>query len=212
MAAKRIVIVGAGGHGKVVADVAALAGWTVAGAVDRSPSGGPALASGLKILGGDDALPGLKAKGVKAAAVGVGGVQDTGPRRAVRLKLAALGFSLPALKHPSAIVARGVPLGDGAQVMAGVVINPGASVGEGVVVNTGAIVEHDCTLEDDCFVGPGAVLGGDVSVGAGAFIGLGATVLPGVALGPGCVVGAGAVVVEDVPQKAVVAGVPARSR
>lgn len=203
-----LVLAGAGGHARVVADLVASAGrHRVAGAVDpRASAGGP----GLRVLGGDDALPGLLRRGVRAAAVGVGSAGDTSARARLRRRLLELGFQTPALVHPRATVARGAAIAPGVQVMAGAVVNAGASVLAGAVVNTGAIVEHDCVLGEDCFVGPGAVLGGDVIVGAGAFVGLGARVRQGVRIGAGALIGMGAVVVADVRAGATVLGVPAR--
>lgn len=213
MPKKKILLAGAGGHAKVVADLLErTGGWDLAGAVDRDPRGDAARDSGLTILGDDDALPALLASGVRCAAVGMGSNRDTGPRAGMRRELERLGFTLPALVHPSAVVSPKAVLGPGTQVLAGALINAGAVLGAGVVVNTGAIVEHDCRLGDDSFVGPGAVLAGGVTVGPGAFIGLGARVLPGVNIGEKAVVGAGAVVVADAAARALVVGVPARPR
>lgn len=208
-----LVVVGAGGHAKVLADLIAAGGrYRVVGAVDPKPNGAAAKHSGLTILGGDELLPRLKAKGVSHAAVGVGASPDTAPRAALRRALAALGFRLPALVHPRAIVSPGAALGDGSQVMAGAVVNAGARLGAGAVVNTGAVVEHDCAIGDDAFVGPGATLGGNVRLGDGAFVGLGATVNPGLTIGARAIVGAGAVVVKDVRAGATAVGVPAREK
>ena len=208
-----LVLVGAGGHAKVLADIIDAAGQlSLIGATDSKPTGQVARASGLKILGGDERLPGLRAKGVLNAAVGLGSIGKTAARKRLRHHLLALGFRTPTLAHPSAVISRRAKVSPGAQIMAGAVINPGADIGPGAVVNTAAVVEHDCSLGPDCFVGPGAVLGGGVVIGAGAFIGLGARVRPSTVIGPGAIVGAGAVVVKDVRAGAIVVGVPARER
>jgi UDP-perosamine 4-acetyltransferase len=211
MAHKKIVVVGAGGHAKVLADLIDADGrFRVAGATDSNPHGDAAKLSGLKILGTDKVLPRLKSEGVRRAAVGVGASPHTAPRAALRRELLRLGFKLPALVHPRAIVSPLAELGDGAQVMAGAIVNAGARLGAGSVVNTGAIVEHDCAIGADAFVAPGAVLGGQVRLGAGAFVGLGAVVNPGLKIGTRAIVGSGAVVVKDVRAGATVVGVPAR--
>jgi UDP-perosamine 4-acetyltransferase len=210
MAAK-IVLVGAGGHASVLADIiASTRGLTLVGAVDPDPRAAAALPA--RHLGGDEALPGLLKKGVRLAAVGVGSVGDNAARAALRRKLQALGFTLPPLVHPRAVVARSAALGPGCQIAAAAVINPRAKLGAGVLVNTGAVVEHDCRLGDDAFVGPLAGLGGGVTLEASAFVGLGAFVLQGLTIGKGAVVGAGAVAVKDVRAGAVVVGVPAKER
>lgn len=208
-----LVLVGAGGHAKVLADLIAAAGvYRVVGATDAQPKGPAAKLSGLPILGGDEVLPGLKKKGVSCASVGVGASTDTRVRAFLRRLLRENGFTTPALIHPRAIVSERARIEPGAQVMAGAVINPGARVGAGAVINTGAIVEHDCTVGEDAFIGPGAILGGEVMIGEGAFLGLGARILPGVSVGAKTVVGAGAVVVRDARAGVVVVGVPARER
>ncbi len=208
-----LVIAGAGGHAKVLADLIAADGrFRIVGATDPAPKGPAARLSGMNVIGGDAVLPKLLREGVKHAAVGVGSSPRTAPRARLRKELIELGFRVPALAHPRAVVSPGATLGHGVQVMAGAVINPGARVGAGCVVNTGAIVEHDCVLEADAFIGPGAVLGGEVFVGEGAFIGLGARINPGIAIGADAVVGAGAVVIKDVRPGTMVTGVPARER
>lgn len=208
-----LVIVGAGGHAKVLADLIEAGGrFRVVGATDPSPKGPAARLSGMTILGDDSILPRLKKQGVAHAAVGVGASPRTAPRARLRRTLLELGFQTPALVHPRAVVSPGAVLSPGTQVMAGAIINPGARLGPGCVINTGAIVEHDCELGPDAFVGPGAVLGGEVFLGEGSFIGLGAKVNPGVAVGERAVVGAGAVVVRDVRAGALVTGVPAREK
>lgn len=206
---KRIVLAGAGGHAKVVADLAELNGFEVVGATDPSPRGRAARASGLRILGRDARLRGLRTRGIQAA-VGVGSIKDTSVRRKVRLSIEKAGLRMPALVHPSAVVASSARLGAGCQVMANAAVNPGTSFGKNCVVNTGAVVEHDCRVGADAFIGPGARIGGDVRVGAGAFVGMGSVVLQCVRIGARAVVGAGAVVVRDVPAGAVVVGAPAR--
>lgn len=209
----RLVLAGAGGHAKVLADLIAVCGrFALAGAVDSAPRGAAARACGQRMLGTDADLPALLAGGIRYAAVGLGASPDTSGRARLRRVLAGLGFRLPVLVHPAAVVSCSARLEEGAQVMAGAVVNAGARVGAGAVLNTGAVIEHDCDLGADSFVAPGAVLGGAVVLGEGAFVGLGACVNPGVRIGSRAIVGAGAAVIGDVPRGATVVGVPARAR
>lgn len=209
---RRILVLGAGGHGRAVLDLLlALHGpgsFEVAGLVDaaRRP---PATVLGVPVLGDEGLLPALRAEGVTDAAPAIG---DNAARVAAAVRLTALGFTLPALVHPAAVVGRGAEIGAGAVVMARAVIGPEARIGALALINTGAIVEHDCVVEDAAHVAPGAVLTGGVRVGARAFVGAGAVARPGVRIGAGAIVGAGAAVVEDVPDGATVTGVPARAR
>jgi len=205
----KIVLIGAGGHAKVVADIIArLGSWELAGCT--LPPGAEPSVRGLERLGTDEDLPRLLEQGLALAALGVGAGADTASRRRLGAAVRALGFSLPDLVHPAACVAASVELGGGCQVMAGALINPDARLGADCVVNTGAVVEHDCVLGEHAFIGPRAALGGAAEIGAGALIGIGAAVLPGVRIGEGAVLGAGAVAVRDLPAGRVARGVPAR--
>lgn len=112
--------------------------------------------------------------------------------------------------HPSAVVSKFSKIGHGTQIMALVVINPNATIGHHCIINTGAIVEHDCVLEDYVHVSPSATLGGSVQVGERTQIGMGASVLPNLTIGKNVVIGAGAVITENIPDNAVVVGIPGK--
>ena len=201
----KIVIVGAGGHGKVLADALMAGGRSVHGFVDNNSSLYGSHVLGLRVLGGDEAVePGW------LLVNGLGSVGRSDGRRAVDRIFAGRGFSFLTVIHPGAILAREVFLGEGCQVMAGAVLQPDVVLGRGVIVNTNASVDHDCHLADFVHVAPGATLSGGVQVGEDSHIGTGAVVIEGIRIGSGCVVAAGAVVVDDVPDGVLVAGVPAK--
>jgi UDP-perosamine 4-acetyltransferase len=204
----RIVLLGAGGHGKAVLDLLRTVGpdrFAVVGLVDAAPRVARVL--GVPVLGDESALPRLRAEGITHAVPAIG---DNAARAAAAGRLRALGFGLPALVHPSAILGAGVVHGDGVVVMARAVIGPEARIGDLALINTGAIVEHDCVVGEAAHVAPGAILAGAVWVGAHALVGAGASVRPSLRIGEDAVVGAGAAVAADVPAGARVAGVPAR--
>lgn len=208
-----LLVWGAGGHGRVVADLILAGGGRVAGFIDRDST-----RLGHAVAGADGRIVMAEAEWVERlrrdaplpdGAAGVAlGVGDNRARAACRAALG--GVRLPALVHPRAVVSRFAELGRGAVVMAGAVVNAGAVVGAGAVVNSGAIVEHDCVVGDDAHVSPGAVLTGAVRIGRGAWVGAGATVTNGVMVGEWSVVGAGAVAIGDVAAGATVVGVPAK--
>lgn len=211
---ERFLVWGAGGHGKVVADLVREAGHEVAGFADRDPvKEGEAVEPGgarvvlsegslLLLLTGHDAMP----CGATAIALAVG-------ENAARLRcLERLGaVPAPPLVHPRASVSRAARLGRGTVVFAGAVVNADAVLHEAVIVNSGAVVEHDCDVAAGAHIAPGAVLTGGVRVGRRALVGARAVVTPNVVVGDDALVGAGAVVVRDVPDGATVAGVPART-
>lgn len=140
-------------------------------------------------------------------AVGNNGLRET---RLVRLT--DLGIPLATVIHPSAVISPSVSIAGGCTILACAVVNPNASVGTGCIINTGAIVEHDCVVGDFVNICPGVSLAGHTRLGKRTFMGIGSTVIDGVKVGKDAVVGAGAVVIRDVPDGAIVVGVPARSK
>lgn len=204
--ARRVLLVGAGGHGRVVLDALHDLGVTVVGAVDLD--GVDRGRFGVPILGRqDDAEAIADEAGADALVVAVG---DNPARRRITERLLAAGRRLDAVVGRGAVISGSVDVGPGAQLLQASVVNAGTRIGTATIVNTNASVDHDGALGDFVHVAPGAVLGGEVVVGAGTLVGLGARVLPRVRIGAGCTVGAGAVVVDDVPDGQTVVGVPAR--
>jgi sugar O-acyltransferase (sialic acid O-acetyltransferase NeuD family) len=203
---KPLLIIGASGHGRVVADTALTTGaWDAVRFVDDNTAITEVL--GFAVVGTGADLEKL-ARSYSAVAVAIGNPE-------VRLRFldrcAAIGFELPKLVHPSAVVSRFASIGAGTVVFAQSAINAGASVGRGCIINTGATVDHDCVLEDGVHVSPGAHVAGEVHVGARSWIGIGASVKQCLHLGSDVIVGAGAAVISNIESKATVVGVPARA-
>lgn len=202
--ARRALLVGAGGHGKVVADTLQCGGWEDAVFFvddDRALWGQPLM--GLQVLGPLAAV--LHASDRVHVAVGSNQTREElsrGIAPAQRLTVI----------HPSAVVSRHAELGNGCFVAAGAVVGPCARVGAGAIVNHGAVVDHDCIVGDFCHIAPLASLAGQVRLGARVLVGAGARVLPGVKVGDDVVIGAGAVVLRDVASGRTVIGVPAVDR
>jgi sugar O-acyltransferase (sialic acid O-acetyltransferase NeuD family) len=199
-----IVLIGSGGHAKVVLD-ALLAGGTPADAI-RVRDGDPARI-GARLFGiaieGPELDPSLAGAKVHVA------IGACATRARLYAELAALGAVPHPIVHPAATVAASATLAAGAFVAAGAVIGPSARIGRGAIVNHNAVVDHDCSVGDWCHVSPGAILGGAARIGEGVLVGAGAALLPGIAAGANAIVGAGAVVTRPVPAGETWAGVPA---
>ena len=208
-----VLIWGAGGHGKVVADLVRAAGHSVAGYadVDQTKWGTVAEPGGATVVISEADLVQLLDHGgslpCRATAIALAlGDNDT---RLLSAKRAARAL-MPALIHPAATVSDSAQLGAGTVVFAGAVVNAAAVIGSAAIINTAAVVEHDCTVGDGAHIAPGAMLTGGVSVGQSTLVGARAVVLPGVTIEADALIGAGSVVVGDVRAGMVVAGVPAR--
>lgn len=202
---KRLALLGAGGHGKVVADVALCAGWQeVVFFDDAWPTSQD---NGVWKVVGDSAMLLKRASEFDGVLVSIG---NCAIRWRKHQELKAAGAPLVSLIHPKACVSAMASLSTGTVVMAGGVVNVDASLGEACVVNTGATIDHDCRLGDAVHVSPGAHLSGNVTVGQGSWLGLGALVRQGVTIGSRVIVGAGALIIETTRDDVTVIGVPAR--
>lgn len=205
---ERIFIVGASGHGKVVADAAQGQGFRVMGVFDDAPALWGGVLLGVPVVGGRELLTDwCREHGVTAGIVAIG---DNATRLAVARTLQELGLRMVTIMHPGATVAASARIGQGSVVMAGGVVNPDCVIGEHCIINTSACVDHDCLVGDATHIAPGCQLCGGVKVGAGTLVGAGATVIPGISIGEHVVVGAGSTVIHDVPPRTKVAGCPAR--
>ena len=201
----RLAILGASGHGKVVADAAALAGWD-------------------EVMFFDDAWPQLAKNGpwliagnTKALLQGLGefdgvvvAIGDNRIRQLKQHELTVAGAKVVSVVHPTAVVSKYVVVGVGSVVFANAAINACGKVGHGCIVNTGAVIEHDCVLADFAHVSPNAVMAGGVTVGSLAWVGACASVRQLIEVGECAVVGMGAVVTKDVPPGVTVVGNPAK--
>jgi UDP-perosamine 4-acetyltransferase len=207
-----LVLLGAGGHAKVLAALARVAGFQILGVCD------PVLAAecvrdweGLEVLGDDGAIESLSPDRVSLI-LGIGQLVSGNIRERLYSSWRERGFAFPSLVHPFAWVAADAKLGPGVQVMAGAVIQPGCKVDENSIINTRATVDHDCCVGRNVHVAPGSTLCGSVRVYNNAFIGAGSTVVQGVSIGEGAVVGAGVTVVKNLAANRTIIGATNRYR
>lgn len=207
----RILLLGASGHAKVVADAARQEGhWEIVGFLDQNAQPGQRH-YGSPVLGTEDDLPRLTEElGLVGVFVSIG---DNHQRQQAvsRIRRLCPQLQFASIVHPSASVAEGVLIGEGSVLMAGCRINADARVGAHCILNTQASLDHDSVLEDYASLAPGATVGGNTLIGTGSAISLGASVIHGVRIGAHVVVGAGSTVLGNLPDGVVAYGTPARA-
>lgn len=203
MAAKLPVhVLGAGGHAKVVISTLLAAGFEIAAVYDDAPAKWGQACLGFTIQGPLAVLP------TDTSLVAVIALGDNVTRRAVAQRFPAVQWLT--VVHPQAWVHSSVILGPGTMVFAGAMIQPETRIGAHCIINTGATVDHDCWLGDYVHLAPGTHLAGEVEIGDGTLLGIGSAVLPGRRIGEWAIVGAGGVVVQNLPERCIAIGVPAR--
>ncbi|HOQ02164.1 MAG TPA: acetyltransferase [Acetivibrio clariflavus] len=200
----KLLIIGASGHGKVIADIAIKMGkWQSIAFLDDDE--GIKLSLGMNVIGKtDDAFKYINEFDIFVA------IGNNETREKIQERLELEGASIPILIHPKAVIGEQVKLGSGTVIMAGVVINCCTSIGKGCIINTGATIDHDNILENFVHISPGVNLAGIVSIGKGSWIGIGSTVINNISITGGCKIGAGAVVIRDITEAGIYVGVPAR--
>ncbi|WP_158735759.1 acetyltransferase [Alteribacillus sp. YIM 98480] len=202
----KLLIVGASGHGKVVADVALkMNKWESIAFLDDHES--IKLSMGIEVIGrSNDALTHVNHCDIFVA------IGNNAIREKVQEKLEAEGASITTLIHPNAVIGEEVRIESGTVIMAGVVINCCTKIGKGCIINTGSTIDHDNLIEDFVHISPGAHLAGTVKVGQGSWLGIGSVISNNISITSGCEIGAGAVVVRDTSETGIYIGVPARKK
>lgn len=201
---ERLMIVGANGHGKVVADIARQMGcYQHIGFLDDNPDIKETM--GIPVQGSSSDF----AKYIKDSDMFVA-IGSSAVRERMLQQLWNMNAVVPVLIHPKAIIGSNVSLGSGTVIMAGAVVNPDAKIGKGCIINTCSSVDHDCVIEDYVHIAVGAHLAGNVRVGKNTWIGIGAVIKNNAAICDESMIGAGAVVVKDITEAGTYIGVPAK--
>jgi len=203
------IIIGAGGHARVLISVLKTLNINILGIVDVEFNKIGNRLKDIPVLGNDDKILSYLPDDIELVN-GIGSVSSTEKRKDIYAKFKNDGYSFANIVHPSAIIMNEVTLGEGVQIMAGVIVQTGCVIGDNAIVNTGAIVDHDCIIGDHVHLAPGVVLSGGINIGDMTHIGAAATVIQGVEIGQRVVVGAGAVVITDIPSGVKALGVPAK--
>lgn len=208
MTERPYIILGGGGHAKVLYWTLLANGKQVLGFIDRDPKDALILSTGISYLGNDDDLKRFPPNEVFLVN-GIGSIKTTKPRKEIYNRFREMGYEFPTVVHPSAIINQDCLVGNGSQIMAGVVVQPGCKIGENCIVNTRACIDHDCVIGNHSHIASGAVISGHVEIGSGVHVGAGATVIQCLRIGSHSVVGAGSVVIRNVADELTVAGTPA---
>ncbi|MBK9306936.1 MAG: acetyltransferase [Nitrospira sp.] len=204
----KIVVIGGGGHAKVVICVLKKLGYAIEGYTDNHDRG---IILGIPRLGSDSSLSGLIERNqCLAAVVSIGKVDTSDTRLSLQRRFAKLGFAFPVIHSPHAVVNEEVTIRAGAVVLDGAIVNSGSTIGEACILNTGCIIDHDCVIGSNVHIAPGVTLSGGVSIGDNCTIGTGTRIIQSVKVCEGCLIGAGSTVVEDISVAGTYVGSPAR--
>jgi sugar O-acyltransferase (sialic acid O-acetyltransferase NeuD family) len=206
---KKLLVIGAGGHARVVLDLLSTLAIQPVGALDDDSSRIGQEIFGVAVLGTDSDIAKFPATEFELVNA-IGSENLPNIRQKIFEKFKLLGYSFQTLIHPSAVISKRVEIGEGCQIMAGATIQVGAKIGRNVLVNTKASIDHDCEIGDHCHIAPGATLSGTVKVGATTHIGTGVAVIQRIRIGSQVVVGAGSAVVRDLPDGGLFVGTPAQ--
>ncbi len=204
-AEKGVIVVGAGGHAKVVIEILTANGISVSYCIGSSKD--PKTCCGVPVLVGDEQLSTLKQKGYSKIIIAIG---DNLLRKKLADQVKLLGYELINAISSFAIVSDSITLGKGIAIMAGVIINAETKIGDLAIINTGSTIDHDCQIGEAAHIAPQCALTGNIQVGNFSFLGVGCKVIPGVKIGDKTIIGAGSLVLNDIPAGSKAYGVPTK--
>lgn len=207
---KKLILVGAGGHAKVVIDAVDRKEYEITGILDKDLSHIHEQINGVPIIGTDRDAERYFNEGICYACIAIGHMGDARIRNCLFSRFKAVGYRMINIIHPAAIISESSRLGEGNLVMPNCVINAEAQIGNNTIINTGAIVEHEAIIENDVHLAPGSIVAGMSIVGSGSFIGAGSVILQNLHIGTNVTIGAGSTVIHDMPNNVIAIGSPAR--
>ena len=208
---EKVIIVGDGGHAKVVIDILQeLDKYDLIGVTSKLND--KKVFYGLPVLGTDEVLSYYFNKGIKNIALGIGGFKDNILRTNLFRKYSMEGYNIINAIHPKAIISKSVKFGTGVVVFAGAILSSEVVLGNNVIVATGATIDHETIIEDNCLISAGVTIGGNTIIGNGSLCALGSKVISGVIIESNVLIAAGAVVVNNIAYNSKVFGVPAKEK
>lgn len=206
---KSLLILGGGGHARVLIDALKCLQRDIIGITDPNPIMYGRTIMGIPVIGDDKAVMRYPSESIELVN-GLGSVGCISRHKRLFVEFKDKGYTFATVIHPFAVIASDAQLSEGTQIMAGVVIQTGSYIGQNTIINTMVSVDHDCRIEDHSHLAPGATLSGDVSVGHGTHIGAGATIIQGISIGSNSLIAAGSVVIGNIGDNKKVKGVPAK--
>jgi sugar O-acyltransferase (sialic acid O-acetyltransferase NeuD family) len=208
MSNKSLILIGGGGHAKVLIDTLQQLGENIIGILDKTKKKGLLIAN-VEVLGSDEDIENYSPEKIELVN-GLGSIKTTNQRRKIFEYFTAKGYHFRSVIHPSAIISTSAKLSQGVQIMAGVVVQTGCEISENCILNTCCVVDHDSQIKAHSHLAPRVTLSGSVSVGIGTHIGTGAVVIQGICIGDHVTVAAGSVVIKNVAENSIVYGIPAK--
>jgi len=206
MRKNKLLIIGAGGHGKVIADIALkLERYKCVSFLDDKITGEPI--SGVKVIGHTSDIH----KFTDEYEFGIG-IGDNKIRQQFFKQLLKLNQEMPVLMHPSVVLGEDIEIGAGTVLMAGVVLNSSTKLGKGCIINTSSSIDHDCEIRDFCHISPGSHVAGNVLIDNLTWLGIGSIIRNNIKITSDTIIGAGAVVVNDITEPGIYVGVPAKKK
>lgn len=205
---KKIILIGAGGHCKVIADIIKSTNeYEIIGITDNDAKGS---VLNIPIIGDDSILNNIYRKGIDYAFIAIGALNNINSRNIIYANLKKIGFKLPVLIHRNAMISQFSSIGEGTCVMAGAMVNPGANIGMNCIINTGSVIEHDCKIGYNTHISPNVSIAGGVNIGFNSHIGIGSCIIQKINIGNNVTIGAGSVVINDIKDLSLAVGVPAK--
>ena len=205
---ENIIVVGAGGQCRVVLSILRYyKNFNVIGIADRNSKNIGEQISGKIIKYSWNNFKEIYERGTRQAVIAIG---DNNERRELFSRLSSIGFKMPTIIHPSAVIEKDASLGNGCVICMGVKIDTLVSIGKNCVVYSGSIIEHEVKIGDHVYISPGCNIAGRITIGDGSFIGIGSNIIERITVGKNAVIGAGSVVISDIDDNSTVAGVPAK--
>lgn len=201
-----VIVLGGGGHARVLLDILALRSVKILGVTDLHPEKVDRVKINAPILGNDDVILNYRPDEIFLVN-GLGQIKVDGKRRELFETFKGKGYKFLTLIHPSAVIAKDAEIGEGAQIMAGAVIQTGCCIGANAIINTRASVDHDCDIGAHVHLAPGVILSGEVTIGSNSHLGPGAVVIQGIRVGAECFVKAKSLVKKNLPDGTILSGV-----